>query len=201
MDDLLVTQRQLQAEADDLVQALDLTAQLQELGAPTRVGSSALGLMVRRDIDITVSCTKLDATTLAAFAQLGARLMQRTDLVVGVRFRNDAGSWNAEPQNYPDGLYLGLSARTAASANWTFDIWLVDEPERQPDLAHLRTLLPRLTDADRVVILAIKHVLAADTTEPKLPSALVYEAVMDHGVLDVEGFRAWYAGRGKQTFG
>jgi len=197
MDDLLVTQKQLQAEADAVVAALGLIEQLGEIGEPTRVGSSALGLMVRRDIDITVSCPRLDDTTLAAFAQLGARLMQRTDLVVGVRFRNDAGSWNAEPQNYPDGLYLGLTVRTAAGANWTFDIWLVDQPERQPDLAHLRTLLPRLTDADRVVILTIKHVLAADTTEPKLPSALVYEAVMDHGMLDVAGFRAWHAGRGR----
>jgi hypothetical protein len=196
MDDLLVAQSQLQAEADALVAALDLTADLAKLGQPTRVGSSALGLMVRRDIDITVSCARLDAATLAAFAQLGARLMQRTDLVLGVRFRNDAGSWNAEPANYPDGLYLGLSARTAEGANWTFDIWLVDQPERQPDLAHLRTLLPRLTDAARRTILAIKHELAkGDGTGPRLPSALVYEAVMDHGVLDLAGFEAWYAGR------
>ncbi|ODT14467.1 MAG: hypothetical protein ABS35_34610, partial [Kaistia sp. SCN 65-12] len=143
MDDLLAAQAQLQAEADALVEALDLMAELAELGAPVRVGSSALGLMVRRDIDITVSCERLDAASLAAFAQLGARLMQRDDLIVTVRFRNDAGGWNAEPQNYPDGLYLGLSARTPAGANWTFDIWLVDQPERQPDLAHLRTLLPR----------------------------------------------------------
>lgn len=196
MHDLLSTQKQLQAEADALVLALDLTAQLAQLGQPTRVGSSALGLMVRRDIDITVSCSKLDAATLAAFAALGARLMQRTDLVLAVRFRNDAGSWNAEPTRYPDGLYLGLTVRTAEGDNWTFDIWLVDQPDRQPDLAHLKTLLPRLTDEARVTILAIKHELAkGDATEPKLPSALVYEAVMDHGVLDVAGFQAWYAGR------
>ncbi len=196
MDDLLVTQGQLQAEADALVEALDLTAELAQLGQPTRVGSSALGLMVRRDIDITVSCKKLDAATLAAFAELGARLMQRTDLVLGVRFRNDAGSWNVEPERYPDGLYLGLSVRTAAGVNWTFDIWLVDQPERQPDLAHLRTLLPRLTDTSRRTILGIKQVLAnGDAADGNIPSALVYEAVLDHGVRDVAGFRAWHAGR------
>lgn len=196
MDDLLVTQSQLQAEADALVEALDLTAELAQLGQPTRVGSSALGLMVRRDIDITVSCKKLDAATLAAFAQLGARLMQRTDLVLGVRFRNDAGSWNVEPERYPDGLYLGLSVRTAAGVNWTFDIWLVDQPERQPDLAHLRTLLPRLTDTSRLAILGIKQVLAnGDAADGNIPSALAYEAVLDHGVLNVAAFRAWYAGR------
>ncbi|HEV2514166.1 MAG TPA: hypothetical protein VGV07_02860 [Devosia sp.] len=198
MDDLLVSQARLQAEADALVAALDLTAELEKLGPVTRVGSSALGLMVRRDIDLTVSCSKLDAATLAAFAELGARLMQRTDLVVGVRFRNDAGNWNAEPEKYPDGLYLGLTVRTAEGASWTFDIWLVDQPERQPDLAHLRTLLPRLTDESRRSILAIKHELAkGDGTEPRLPSALVYEAVMDHGVPDLAGFEAWYAGRAR----
>jgi len=198
MDDLLVAQGKLQAEADALVAALDLKAELEKLGHPTRVGSSALGLMVRRDIDITVSCAKLDDATLAGFAQLGALLMQRTDLVLGVRFRNDAGSWNAEPERYPDGLYLGLSARTALGDNWTFDIWLVDQPERQPDLKDLRTLLPRLTDEARRTILGIKHELAkGDGTEPRLPSALVYEAVMDHGVLDVAGFEAWYAGRAR----
>lgn len=195
MNDLLLNQARLQAEADHLVQVLDLTTQLAALGRPTRVGSSALGLMVRRDIDITVSCPKLDAATLAGFAQLGARLMERDDLVLAVRFRNDAGRWNAEPQSYPDGLYLGLTVRTADGANWTFDIWLVDQPERQPDLKHLRTLPPRLTEADRLTILTIKHALAADATEPKIPSALVYEAVLDHGVRDVTGFRAWHAAR------
>lgn len=198
MDDLLVTQARLQAEADALVEALALTTELAALGRPTRVGSSALGLMVRRDIDITVSCAKLDGTTLAAFAQLGARLMQRTDLVLAVRFRNDAGKWNAEPARYPDGLYLGLSAHTAAGADWTFDIWLVDQPERQPDLTHLRTLLPRLTDDTRRTILAIKHELAkGDGAGPRLPSALVYEAVMDQGVRDLAGFEAWHAGRAR----
>jgi hypothetical protein len=196
MQDLLATQKQLQAEADQVVRALDLVDELAKLGQPTRVGSSALGLMVRRDIDITVSCERLDEVTLAGFAQLGARLMLRDDLVVAVRFRNDSKAWNAEPQNYPDGLYLGLSVRTADGANWTFDIWLVDQPERQPDLVHLRTLLPRLTDADRVVILTIKHALAVgDSADGKIPSALVYEAVMDHGVRTVAGFRGWYAGR------
>ncbi|MBB3148694.1 hypothetical protein FHS21_005142 [Phyllobacterium trifolii] len=76
---------------------------------------------------------------------------------------------------------------------WTLDIWLVDKPERQPDLVHLKTLLPRLSDADRGTILQIKHVLATeDEGATKIPSALVYEAVMDHGVRTSDEFENWY---------
>jgi hypothetical protein len=198
MDELLVAQEQLQREADGVVRALGLAEELARLGEATRVGSSALGLMVRRDVDITVSCAKLDDQALAAFAQLATRLMQRAEQVAAVRFRNDSKAWNAEPGRYPDGLYLGLSVRAADGRDWTFDIWLVDQPERQPDLAHLRTLLPRLTDDLRLVILKIKQVLArGDPGEAKIPSALVYEAVMDHGVRSYEAFKAWHSTRRK----
>ena len=72
--------------------------------------------------------------------------MRLTEHVGAVRFRNDAGPWNIEPEKYPDGLYLWLLVRMPNMVEWTVDIWLVDEPERQPDLAHLNTLLPRLTN-------------------------------------------------------
>ncbi|MCF1434594.1 hypothetical protein GOZ97_03070 [Agrobacterium vitis] len=194
MQELLDAQRQMQLEADEVVRVLDLNALLREIGRPTRVGSSAMGLMVRRDIDITVACDCLDNNALAAFAGIAARLMQITDYVVAVRFRNDTGNWNIEPEKYPDGLYLWLSVRMTDGTDWTLDIWLVDMPEKQPDLNHLKTLLPRLSDTDRAVILQIKQVLAErDKTLLKIPSALVYEAVMDHGVRTFQEFEKWYS--------
>ncbi|UWU12778.1 hypothetical protein N2599_11385 [Rhizobium sullae] len=194
MSDLLVAQRRLQTEADEIVRALHLDELLSHVGYPTRVGSSAMGLMVRRDIDITVACPKLDIRALEAFAGIGARLMQMTESVVAVRFRNDTGKWNAEPEKYPDGLYLWLSVRAPDQAMWTIDIWLVDKPERQPDLAHLRTLMPRLTDSDRETILQIKSVLAElPEGSNKISSALVYEAVMDHRVRTVAEFKDWHS--------
>jgi hypothetical protein len=50
---------------------LNIDAQLSEFSDPVHTGSSALGLMVRRDVDITVACPNLDTE---AVAQLGARL-------------------------------------------------------------------------------------------------------------------------------
>ncbi|WP_455873296.1 hypothetical protein [Rhizobium yanglingense] len=194
MSDLLVVQRRLQTEADEIVRALHLDELLSHVGHPTRVGSSAMGLMVRRDIDITVACPKLDANALEAFAGIGARLMQVTESVFSVRFRNDTANWNVEPEKYPDGLYLWLSVRAPDQAMWTIDIWLVDKPERQPDLAHLRTLMPRLTETDRETILQIKTVLAElPEGSDKISSALVYEAVMDHHVRTVAEFQDWHS--------
>lgn len=195
MSDLLEAQRQLQAEADEIVRQLHLDELLEAIGNPIRVGSSAMGLMVRRDVDITVSCLRLDAGALEAFAGIGARLMQMTDSVVAVRFRNDTGAWNTEPDKYPDGLYLWLSVRAQNQSMWTIDIWLVDQPDRQPDLTHLKTLMPRMNDQDRETILRIKKALAErPQTKDKISSALVYEAVMDHGVRTVYEFESWHQG-------
>jgi hypothetical protein len=109
-----------------------------------------------------------------------------------VRFRNDTGFWNANPTSYLDGLYLWLSVRmrTSDGNEWTLDIWAVDQPDRQPDLTHLRTLMPRITDEHREVILTIKQVLVdrQRSVEGRVASALVYDAVMDEGIRDIIDF-------------
>jgi hypothetical protein len=193
VSDLFDRQKQLQKEAAEIVERLGLEAMLAAIGRPIRVGSSPMGLMVQRDIDITVVCKSLDAGTLRAFSEIGARLMTMDKYVTGVRFRNDTGAWNADPVSYPDGLYLGLSVRAPDKAEWTFDIWAIDRPERQPDLAHLRTLLPRLTEAHREIILTIKHALADSqhAGEARVPSTLVYDAVVGEGIGDIGGFEKW----------
>lgn len=56
MKDLLEAQRLLQAEADTLIFDLQLEDLLGTVGFPVRVGSSAMALMLRRDVDITVIC-------------------------------------------------------------------------------------------------------------------------------------------------
>lgn len=196
MSDLLENQKLLQEEANQVVELLQLDALLSHIGRPVRVGSSAMGLMVRRDIDITVICKELSSATRTAFAEAGAKLMLMDRNVISVRFRNETGAWNTDPASYPDGLYLGVSARTKEGNDWTLDIWAIDQPERQPDLNHLRTLLPRLNDDRRKTILLIKEALATEGShfgKGNVPSAYVYDAVVDHGVATVKQFTEWLA--------
>lgn len=196
MTDILEQQAALQAEADAILEKLDLDSALRLAGRPVRVGSSALGLMVRRDIDITVVCENLADNTRAVIAQLVGNLTLHPR-ISAVRFRNDSGSWNKTPEDYPDGLYVGISFRAEDNNDWNFDIWFVDEPDRQPDLMHVRTILPRLSTAKREIILAIKTALAANAAGYPKPVAsfLVYEAVLDGGVSNFAEFENWLGHR------
>ncbi|GAA1076957.1 hypothetical protein [Nocardiopsis composta] len=191
---LLDEERLLQAEAEEVAADLRLDERLSALGDPVRVGAAALGVLVRRDLDVTVACPRLDAAAHRAVADLGARL-SRHPRVREVLIRDDTGAWNTDPA-YPDGLYLGVRYRSPQGRDWTLDLWFVDEPERQPDLAHLRELGPALTPRLRAAVLAIKRALL-DRPGPGTPagSHRVYRAVVEDGVRTPEEFDAWSARR------
>jgi hypothetical protein len=186
---LFARESALQAQADVAVADLGLDTDLAALGEAVRVGSSALGLMVRRDVDLTVVCPRLDAAALEAIRTLSMKIACHPRVRV-ITLRDDTGAWNTEPDRYPDGVYLGIGYRSADGADWNFDLWFVDEPDRQPDLAHLRTLRPRLTEQARVAILAIKQALADDPEYGRsIHGVDVYEAVLERGVATAEEFR------------
>lgn len=187
---LLARQQALQAEAEQVRVRLGLDRVLGAVGDPVLVGSAALGLMAWRDIDTTVVCPSLDdRLVLAAAAELGGH-----PDVKALRYRDDSGRFNEDPQQYPDGLYLGLSYHPAGQAEWKLDVWFVDDPGRQPDLEHLRTLPGRLTDEARVAILRIKSIWSARPEYGKsVRSWDIYTAVLDHQVRDPAEFDRWLA--------
>jgi hypothetical protein len=192
--DLVQRQEVLQAEARAVSLDLLLDERLSALGTPTWVGSAALGLMVRRDLDITVTCPALGISVTEAVARLGAGLAVHPR-VHQVEFRDDTGHWNNDPA-YPDGLYLRVEYRSPNGDDWTLDLWFVDEPERQPDLADLRLMTPRLTPETRIAILQIKEAWA-DREEygETVKSVDVYRSVLDDGVRTPEEFSRWCSTR------
>lgn len=172
------------AASDAVVNALGLNQSLAHLGTPVRVGSSALGLMVRNDVDITVICEALDLATHEAVVNLAAEL-SRHPRVRKVQFRNDTGDWNTD-SDYPDGFYLGVNCRSPQDEDWNLDIWFVDEPDRQPDLALLEEMSARLTPETRTAILTIKQAYA---DRPEYSSHDIYRAVLDNGIRTPEEFK------------
>lgn len=184
---LLTQQNALQTEADEVVNELKLHHILSTVGQPIRVGSSALGLMVWRDIDITVVCSKLN---IADVVSLGSMLMMRSG-VEELRFRNDSGSLKSD-DDYPDGLYFGLKYKSNTGNWWKIDIWFVDEPEKQPDLAHIRTMPKRLNPELRDSILKIKSVWAHRVEYgKKVKSYDIYTAVLNDDVRTPDQFNEW----------
>ncbi|MFD9736121.1 hypothetical protein [Umezawaea sp. NPDC059074] len=185
--DVLVEQDELQAASNAVVDALGLNQSLATIGDPVRVGSSALGLLVKRDVDITVVCAELGKAVHEAVVSIGAELA-RHHRVERVLFRNDTGDWNTDA-NYPDGFYLGVNYRSSAGDDWNLDIWFVDEPERQPDLAHVKALPARLTPETRTAILEIKKAYLGRPEYGKSVNGYeIYRAVLDHDVRTVEDF-------------
>jgi hypothetical protein len=108
-----------------------------------------------------------------------------------VRFINDTGVWNTDP-TYPDGLYLGLQCRSEVGHLWNVDIWFVDEPDRQPDLATMRDLPSRLTEETRAAILLVKDAWAGRPEYRRdVRSWDIYTAVLDDGVRTPAQFAEW----------
>lgn len=188
---LLEEQDALQVEAASVERDLDLESLFEPIGRPVRVGSAALGLMVRCDLDVTVICPKLDKPSVL---QVGCHLANHPR-VRQVLFRDDTGHWKTE-RNYPDGLYLGLKYLSPVATDWNVDIWFVDEPRRQPDLALVQSLPPQLNADVRTSILRIK---AAWSAQPEygrsVRSVDIYTAVLDDGVRSIDQFEVWLAAR------
>jgi len=190
-DDVLGRQAALQARADEVVRDLDVLALAARVGTPTRTGSSALGLMTRRDIDIT-TVGDLDVARIFALGEVLAAHPR----VWRITFRNDTGHWNKETSRYPDGLYWLVEYVDEAGDAWTLDLWFLAQGTTQFDLEHMQTLPQRLTPEMRVAILRIKEdrlAHAAPPPAPAMPSYEIYEAVLDHGVrtpADFERYRA-----------
>ena len=190
-DDLLRKQADLQAEARAVEADLGLEELLAAIGEVNLVGSAALGLMVWRDLDLTVVCTKLALEPVTAtVARLAAHPRVHT-----ITFRNDSGQWKINPK-YPDGLYLGIGYRSQANNDWKLDIWFVDEPQRQPDLAHVRWIPQKLTPETRMAILLIKSAWA---TRPEYGNTVrsfdIYSAVLNDDVRTLEAFDEWLGHR------
>ncbi len=89
-------------------------------------------------------------------------------------------------------MYLGLRCRSRAGKDWKVDIWFVDEPERQPDLRHLKTIPPRLNEERTLAILRIKCSWAARPEYGNsVFSADIYCAVIDNEVRELDEFADW----------
>lgn len=181
---VLARQEALQAEATAVLDDLGVLALAGAVGRPVRVGGSALGLMVARDIDVTTLCPRLEpALVFDAMRPLAAHPRIR-----GLSFRKDTGRWNTDDR-YPDGLYWMVEYATDAGIAWNLDLWFIHESATQFDLEHMKTLPHRLTGEARVAILRIKEALADASPGERIRSYEVYEAVLDHGVRTAEEFR------------
>ena len=184
------TDEELRAEADRLL-ASGLRVILNDYGLVHLVGSYALRLMVWRDLDIHIVQPALDKEK---FFELGGRIaallnpprMQYRDETIG------------STEGLPRGMYWGVYLGDERAGAWKIDIWLTGSEGFEAVRAHGKRIQGRLSETTRPLILQIK---SACWRHPQyrreFASGDIYEAVLDHGVADIEGFWNFLAGRNR----
>ena len=175
MSSLSEASRQLKAEAEQIVRGLHLLECLSQYGRAEIVGSVALDLVVKRDVDIHVI---IKSTSPLWVCDEVFRRLLRHRCVKSVHYTDyrDRG-----------GIKVGVDSFPGPSGPWSIDVWITDNPTIA-GFALLQDLQARLTPEMREAILEIKsHYNALGLLRNGL-SRKIYYAVADHGALTIRDF-------------
>ena len=190
---LLERQDMLQLEAQTVLAELELLPFLSRAGTLRQVGSSTLGLMVWRDIDLAVSSPGLsieDAFEAMRPLYLNSRIKQ-------VRYFNQSGPFNLTGQQVYERYYFACLYDAYMGNEWKLDIsfWLGYDVHPEP--VH-DALEQRLTPELQLTILWIKDIwYQLPTYRTEVYSTDIYDAVLEHGVRTPAQFDTYLVAHGK----
>jgi hypothetical protein len=192
-EQLLHRQRQLQDEAQRMLEELNLIELLSQAGVVRRTGSSVLGLMVWRDIDLSISSPGLRIE--GAFELLHPLLTHTRVKQVRYFHQSDHFKLDGVDERY----YFMVFYAPEDQVEWKLDIsfWLGEGIHPEP--VH-EAIEQHLTPETRLTILQIKQVwyqLPAYRSE--VYSTDIYDAVVHHGVRTPTEFDQYLRDRGKPT--
>jgi len=89
----------------------------------------------------------------------------------------------------PPSMYIGGRYHAVDESKWKIDIRFVSEQHAIAQ-KYINTISSKLTEDRRKAILRIKNVVAQDPRYRKeISSVDIYEAVIDNGVIDFDGFK------------
>ena len=183
----------LRAEADRLLTGTGLKKLLSCAGRVHVSGSYALRLMTWRDLDIYLESP---AITVPEFFALGSRIAALLD-PWKMFFTNNRAQFDA---NYPPGLYWGIRLGDVRSGAWKIDLWAMDSAACRSALADCDRIAARLTPESRQVILALKAQLWHQPAyRDTITSKMIYDAVLEEGVTDLEAFWAFVRSRNRPS--
>ncbi len=191
---LLQRQDMLQNEAQTVVKELDLVRLLSQAGIAKVHGSSVLGLMTWRDIDISVSSPHLKVEH--AYEVMMPLLTHPR--VKQARYHNESGRFRLG--ELPEERYFFMVMYDYGSeTDWKIDIsfWLGEDVHAEPVYDMLEQ---KLTPETRVAILYIKDVWWQQPSyRQEVSSVDIYDAVLLHGIRTLDQFDQYLSERGKPT--
>lgn len=192
-DDLVIQQNKLQKESQEVLKELKVIEYLEKVGVVRQIGSTTLGLMVWRDIDIQVSSPALSISH--AFEIMNPILSH--PFVKHVRYFHQSGLFKLD--GLDERLFFMVFYESQTDEEWKLDIsfWLADGLRPEPIQDFIEQ---QLTTETRLIILRIKNVwYKLPNYRTKVFSTDIYDAVLKHGVRDVDGFDTYLVERGKPS--
>lgn len=178
------TDEELRSEADRLLDS-GLRPILDSYGTVHVIGSYALRLMVWRDLDIHIVRNDLDKPR---FFELGGQIASLLN-PPKMHFRDETIT---ATEGLPKGLYWGIYLGDERAGAWKIDIWAEQPAGFERTRSYGERISGLLSESMRSLILQIK---AACWQHPQyrreFSSSDIYKAVLEHGIVDIDGFRKY----------
>lgn len=181
-------QKNLKNKAEEILKDLDLIKHLQKYGEVNFVGSYALNLIVKKDIDIVVT-SSMDYQDFLEFVNYLFPLSNVYNLYLQ-DFRK-----SIHPER-PQGIYCGIQYLVKPDIFWKIDVWFLPK-EGNGAKKLVDWVKERLTDENRKIILKIKNEMLETKHGKEISGMDVYKAVLEHKVTDLEGFRVYLKKQGR----
>lgn len=192
---LLKHQNLLQDEAQIVLSELDLVRRLSLAGSLRQVGSSTLGLMVWRDLDLAVSSPGLSrerACEIMHPLYVHPRVKQ-------VRYVNESHEFNPTGLQVDEHSFFMAFCHTHRGGEWKIDISFWLGAGIHPEPVH-DAIEQQLTPETQRAILRIKDVwYRLPDYRQEVYSTDIYEAVMQHCVRTPTEFDHYLARQDKPT--
>ncbi|MBI2328404.1 MAG: hypothetical protein HYU85_01965 [Chloroflexi bacterium] len=172
----------LRLEAENILNELTLIKLLKHYGRAEVVGSVASDLIVKLDIDIHLlveDSNILDVVDMVYHELLELRSVKEVRIT---DYRKQGA------------MKIGIDVYPGASGDWSIDIWITNRIE-ETGFALLDRLRRELRPELREVIMEIKHVYHDQGKLRDGISTLIYEAVLDAGVRNLDEFHKFLSER------
>ncbi len=173
----------LKQEAVSLIEQLELFTNMQPYGKATLVGSVALDLIVKRDIDIHIVSSN---PALLAQATAIAQQALKNPLVKQVRLKK----YHEIPPSGAQAVLITLEECAGFTGPWSINLWLTTDISAT-GIEKTKKLQELLTAPQRKIIMHIKTALHQKKLLSQGLSTKIYQAVIGHSVTTPQGFFAY----------
>ncbi len=200
--DLNSYEKSLQQESDEILKKINLVPLLQKYGNVNIVGGKALGLMIAKDIDISVVVEKV---SISDWQEIVRQLMviPHVRKVTAIDFYNYNSQHIYDPENGEKySLYISVDT-LMGSDNDKYDTWecqihLIEKDKF--DITKFEDIKNRLNAENREIILKLKYwthkvnkiLLGESGGHFKIYSPTIYEAVLDNQISTPQKFIEYF---------